>query len=101
MNEEYKAFKAYEDREPNGGTLEAFYAGAEWQAARAASPVAEGWKLVPVEPTEAMLRAGVDWTNRDDSLYDTDGTKAIYRAMLAASPVAPAPTQQPAEFQKP
>jgi hypothetical protein len=55
MNDEYKAFKAYEDRAPNGGTLEAFYAGAEWQAARAASPVQQPTKL-----TDSDVKAMVD-----------------------------------------
>lgn len=48
--------------------------------ARAAQPapvVPEGWKLVPVEPTPAMLRAGV---------YVAVGALPIYKAMLAAAP---------------
>jgi hypothetical protein len=68
---------------------------AELQAARAASPVPAGWKLVPVEPTEAMLLAGYDWTNELDCQGEFAGTKKIYAAMLAASPPAP-PTPQPA-----
>lgn len=44
----------------------------------AASPgVPDGWKAIPVEPTDAMLRAG--------RLVSTDGAAVIYRAMLAAA----------------
>jgi hypothetical protein len=68
---------------------------AELQAARAASPVPAGWKLVPVEPTEAMLLAGYDWTNELDCQGEFAGTKKIYAAMLAASPPAPPTPQQP------
>jgi hypothetical protein len=51
----------------------------------AAQPaVPEGWKLVPEDPTNAMLRAvdRVDFTNAD-----TDGTTInVWNAMLAAAP---------------
>ena len=51
----------------------------------AASPgVPDGWKLVPVEPTEAMLH--------DGRLVSTEGAAVIYRAMLAAAPASPAPS---------
>lgn len=48
------------------------------QAAPKAAPA--GWKLVPVEPTEAMVSAG----------YDAYGVHACYAAMLAASTTPPA-----------
>ena len=56
-------------------------------------PVAPaGWKLVPVEPTEQMLRACIYNTD-----YDTEGdwsaAEGNYRAMLSAAP--PAPAAQP------
>lgn len=52
-----------------------------WQASRAAlsaEPVAvpKGWQLVPVEPTEAMLRAG----------WDAAGPRTAWPRMLAAAP---------------
>lgn len=40
------------------------------------------WKLVPEEPTDAMLSAGYD--SAKDGQYFTHGT--IYEAMLAAAP---------------
>lgn len=53
-----------------------------------------GWKLVPVEPTEAMIAAGADRiSNNDDQLCDTDVGAALmgYRAMIAVAPSAPTP----------
>lgn len=54
--------------------------------------VAEGWKLVPVEPTEAMLDASMDVLPTMHALL---GPK-IYAAMLAAAPSAPAEVVQTA-----
>jgi hypothetical protein len=54
------------------------------QAERAA--VMEGWVLVPLEPTQAMLRAGAEFTNRDDGSEYWPGTQDIYKAMLSAAP---------------
>jgi hypothetical protein len=64
-----------------------------WQAARAASPVPAGWKLVPVEPTKEMLAAG-------DKIMDCDPQWVArgYRAMLAASPASPAAVEMSPEF---
>ncbi|MFV3014741.1 hypothetical protein ACM9HO_03330 [Pseudomonas sp. KHB2.9] len=45
--------------------------------------IPEGYKLVPVEPTEAMNHAG-------DMDYSWNVAK-IYRAMLAAAPTPPQP----------
>lgn len=42
--------------------------------------VPDGWQLVPVEPTPAMLRAGV---------HQAVGALPIYRAMLSAAPAQP------------
>jgi hypothetical protein len=53
-------------------------------AAQPAAPVQDGWKSVPEDPTNAMLRAvdRVDFTNAD-----TDGTTInVWQAMLAAAP---------------
>ncbi len=49
-------------------------------AAVSAPSVPEGWKLVPVQPTETMVIAG----------YDAYGVHECYAAMLAAAPQAPA-----------
>lgn len=54
-----------------------------------------GWKLVPVEPTEAMHKAA--WDACDNGMqpkknWPTFNAK-LYRAMLAASPANPAETQ--------
>lgn len=49
--------------------------------------VPEGWKLVPVEPTEEMSDAG--WGHIDITAGQCqDGPKDVYRAMLAAAPPA-------------
>lgn len=59
-----------------------------------AQAVADGWKLVPVEPTEAMCVAGcreddilgelVDWRGPDTTTREVVAN--LYRTMLAASP---------------
>lgn len=62
-----------------------------WNACRAAmlaQPVSQGYKLVPVEPTEEMIAAAM---NCDDVEFNSDETFCvnfdnIYRAMLAAAP---------------
>lgn len=50
--------------------------------------ISDGWKLVPVEPTEEMIAAAM---NFDDVEFNSDETFCvnfdnIYRAMLAAAP---------------
>ncbi len=51
----------------------------EWlYTAQPAPAVPDGWKLVPVEPTEEMLRAAY----RESGVYSAKA----YRAMLAAAP---------------
>lgn len=50
-----------------------------------AGAVPDGWKLVPIEPTEAMVHAGED-------IEPPRPFGKVYRAMIAA---APAPAQQP------
>ncbi|WP_288081560.1 hypothetical protein [Pseudomonas sp.] len=61
-------------------------------AAPVAGQVPEGWKLVPVEPTEAMLQAGIDTpcviTGKDEHDQIED-YRSMYRAMLSAAPSAP------------
>lgn len=49
-----------------------------------AAAVPEGWKLVPVEPTEGMGQAGHDawwYGEADEEMFS-----AVYSAMLAAAP---------------
>jgi hypothetical protein len=66
------------------------------QTIRAALPpspaVVSGWKLVPVEPTEAMTKAGFGpfLAAHDPFFNKNEPTAPIYRAMLAASPSPPA-----------
>ena len=53
------------------------------------------WKLVPVKPTEDMLRAGLeaDAYGRED-FHSWDDPQAVYKAMLDAAPVNPAQRQK-------
>ena len=53
------------------------------------------WKLVPVEPTEEMLRAGVDAAIAQKN--SRPWCPPCYRAMLAAAPSAPATVQGDAD----
>lgn len=46
--------------------------------------VPTGWKLVPIEPTEEMVKAGTPHTEGDYSL-----PYSLYKAMLAAAPETP------------
>lgn len=60
-----------------------------------------GWKLVPVDPTNEMLAAGGDFlcnhtTEFLASLWEQ--AESCYRAMLAASPAAPAQQAEPLTF---
>lgn len=60
-------------------------AASNWNRRAAIAAVeAEGWQLVPVEPTEAMLTAGFLSLGKgeDASVLERD----VYRAMLAAAP---------------
>lgn len=59
---------------------------AGWRAAEA--KLAEGWKLVPVEPTYKMMKAA-DEINDRRMQWNGDGAtnSEIYRAMLAAAPL--------------
>ena len=48
---------------------------------------AEGWVLVPREPTKEMLEAARDWSLEKYGLgIGNDGATGCYRAMLAAAP---------------
>ena len=62
---------------------------------REACAVPDGWKLVPIEPTEEMLIAGQEaWMcthAHDATIEECKQSEATYGAMIAATP--PAPTQ--------
>jgi hypothetical protein len=58
--------------------------------------VPDGWKLVPVEPTEEMCSVDFEC---DDSI-GVDSARICYKAMLSAAPSQQAPVQgEPAEHQ--
>ena len=68
----------------------------------AARGQAEGWRLVPVEPTREMIAAfdNIKWSVVgvfESDIYgasseiSADAGQSIYRAMLAAAPPAPEP----------
>lgn len=61
-----------------------------WNACRAAmlaQPVSQGYKLVPVEPTEDMQIAAREWSRRKYGRpIGSDASIGCYRAMLAKSP---------------
>ncbi|UAN64278.1 hypothetical protein [Serratia sp. JSRIV006] len=76
------------------------------------SPVIpDGWKLVPVEPTESMVIDGFEseaWDALGDAVLDKKGwpyscresaecVTGIFKAMLAASPTAPTTEKQDGE----
>lgn len=48
-----------------------------------AATVQDGWKLVPVEPTEEMLASAKEWFGL------TATAKGVYEKMIAAAPAAP------------
>ena len=56
----------------------------ELRALADAQPVPAGWKLVPVEPTQAMNNAGLSAVNQ----YGKRLVWETYKAMLAAAPQA-------------
>lgn len=52
--------------------------------------VPQGWKLVPVDPTLAMVRAGRDTPLAGEADDDSpEDYRCVYRAMLAAAPEPP------------
>ncbi|WP_244134224.1 hypothetical protein [Burkholderia gladioli] len=55
---------------------------------RAAVPAPEGWKLVPVEPTQAMLDCWWDALPKGTAFQDCT-PRGVYGAMLDAAPAAP------------
>lgn len=49
----------------------------------------EGWRYVPLEPTEAMIENAFAVCGYDNGMNWSDGLKNHYRAMLAAAPSPP------------
>lgn len=97
MSEAMNALKAFEAKLFDEGLrLEDW---PEWQRLRNAlsrPAVPEGWKLVPEEPTEEMLRMAIrtqevapEWTRHVGALGVAAETYSRYRAMLSATPEAP------------
>lgn len=70
------------------------YARAAVEADRA-QRVPDGWKLVPVEPTEAMKESGREYFQ--STYLDTFKTKEHYRRMLQMAPVLASTPAQPAQ----
>ena len=54
-----------------------------------AQAVPDGWKLVPVEPTEEMLPAGRDTPLSGLEEDAPDDYKAVFKSMLSAAPPPP------------
>ena len=49
--------------------------------------ISEGWKLVPIEPTEEMCDAGLKTSAFGrDNIHSWDDPETVYKAMLAAAP---------------
>lgn len=71
--------------------VELSQAQAELAAMRAGAP-ADGWRLVPVEPTEHMVMEGAGRVSLPHAATEADASLAIdaYVAMLAAAPQPPA-----------
>lgn len=54
----------------------------------------DGWRLVPVEPTEAMLVAACEiGPDTNSGCFSDDDARSTYRAMLAAAPPPPEKTE--------
>jgi hypothetical protein len=62
--------------------------------------IPEGWKLVPVEPTEEMCRAAESCKYASSSKqwlggYTPENVEGIYKTMLAVAPTPPAQEDEP------
>lgn len=79
-----QAAQALVDRWDTPLWKDAEHTGKYIDALRAALSAPPGWQLVPVEPTQEMVRAG--WIDKEDTNPDD-----IWAAMLAA---APSPQEQ-------
>lgn len=52
--------------------------------------IPKGYKMVPVEPTEAMHDAARDWSiQRYGKAIGSDASRGCYSVMLAAAPTTP------------
>jgi hypothetical protein len=59
---------------------------------RASGPESEGWKLVPVEPTQEMIDAGAETIHR--KLDEGKQASTVYRHMLRAAPSSSGPESE-------
>ena len=80
---EPEAKAAYDEHMAAAQALEDWEAAVGAGGVQALSAAPAGWKLVPVEPTNDMQKAADEWAAKG-----FDWPKAVYRAMLAASPPA-------------
>lgn len=65
------------------------YARAALSGSGSGWPVPDGWKLVPVEPDDAMIEAGQDTCEEKNCWGGRVYASDIWESMLAASPAAP------------
>lgn len=99
MNEEAmrKAFEAWarvsgrtekQLRRLSNGDYEVTATHWEWQAWQAATRAAvpAGWKVVPCDPTDAMVQASLHLDLSYMPIHDGEDRACIYKAMLAAAP---------------
>lgn len=61
----------------------------EAEKAQAVPASSEGWRLVPIEPTQQMIDAARDCQDADPDASAEQEAFHFYRAMLAASPTPP------------
>ena len=77
----------------NSASIDALEQGAPPSVAAVPQHLAaqDGWKLVPAEPNDAMQVAGAQAVRIDTTAINKIWTgNAVFRAMLAAAPAAPA-----------
>ncbi len=92
---------------PDGGSPDIYDAMASAKRALIAldrmieTPAPQGWKLVPIEPTEEMsLTFRREWQDMDiRGKLRSEMFKAAYKAMLSAAPT-PAPTEKVDEWSR-
>ncbi|WP_061939458.1 hypothetical protein [Collimonas pratensis] len=59
---------------------------------QASAALLDGWKLVPIDPTDAMQMVGAESIRLDTTAINRIWTgNKVYRAMIAAAPVPPPP----------
>lgn len=109
INQEHEEVLNFAYSLPSGLTKEQIYVRIH-ERAKSAAPIAAavpaGWKLVPIEPTEAMRQAAASFGGSGNGYSAQRGDEAAtsYRHMLAAAPLAPSAAavteSQPADERK-